>query len=305
MDSSIIPLALGFVLIALVAGNNLSVCFGGVISSRVLSRKYGIALAIAGYASGLLLQGRLLLPTITQLMPNPPEFAIEAALSIAIIIFAVSQVKKIPQSLSITFTMILVGMGLASGVGASWAFLLTIVAAWIIIPIISFVSVLILTRGIGKRAREKSVWTYVGAMRVILILASLFVAFTLGANTIGLIHDFLPSTSYTVYVSIIAIIVGSIAFSAGPLGTIGGEIIAIRYVNAVSSQVVSAVLVEIATLLGIPMSNTQTFVSGIYGASASYKSRMIMKHPLVLMMETWLITAIVALVLGFLVIKIA
>jgi len=88
------------------------------------------------------------------------------------------------------------------------------------------------------------------------------------------------------------------------LSTIGGEIIPIRYLNAVGSQVVSAALVEIATLFGVPMSNTQTFVSCIYGAGASYKSRLIMKHPFVITVETWFITAVIAFVLGFAVIKI-
>lgn len=300
-----LPFALGFILIALVAGNNLSVCFGSVISSRAISRKYGILLTIIGYTAGLLLQGNFLSTTVAALMPNPTEFAMEAALAIAILIFIVSQMRRIPQSLSITFTMILVGMGVAYGTNLDWVFLSGVAIVWILIPILSFFLVFLSLKLLSFQERSRHIWKYTRILRAILILASFFVAFTLGANTIGLIHDFLPATPYTVYVTVSAIIVGCIVFSAGPLRRVGGDIIPIRYINAATSQVVSAILVEIATLLGIPMSNTQTFVSSVYGAGASYKSRLILRHPFMLIMETWLVTAIVAFLLGFIIIKVA
>ncbi len=298
-------LSLGFVLIALVAGNNLSVCFGSVISSRVLSKKSGIALTIIGYILGLLLQSNLLNTTIVQLMPNPTEFSIEAALLIAIFIFIASQLKRIPQSLSITFTMILVGMGIASGVSMNWVFISGILLVWLLIPLLSFLLVLLSLKLIGTRKKNDHIWAYTRILKVVLICASFLVSFTLGANTIGLIHDFLPTTAYTIYVTILAIVFGCIFLSSGPLRRIGGDIIALRYINAVSSQVVSAILVEVATLFGIPMSNTQTFISSVYGAGASYNTRLILKHPFMLMVKTWLITALVAFILGYLAIKIA
>ncbi len=302
---TITALALGFVLIALVAGNNLAVCLGSIISSRIISRRAGILLAILGYISGLLLQGSLLSTTITQLMPNPTEFAIESALFIAILIFIASQLRKIPQSLSITFTMILVGMSIAAGASLNLVFIFGVMVVWLAMPILSFLIVLLTMKLVGTRKKNDHIWTYTRILKIILIPASFLVAFTLGANTIGLVHDFLPSTGYTIYISIAAIIVGSIVFSAGPLTTIGGEIIAIRYLNAASSQIISAILVEIATIFGIPMSNTQTYVSSVYGAGASYNTRMIMKHPFMLMIKTWLVTAVIAFVLGYAAIKIA
>jgi len=182
---SLVPFVLGFILIALVAGNNLSVCFGSVITSRVLSRKYGILLAIIGYASGLLLQSSLLSTTIVQLMPNPTEFAMESALFIAILIFVASQLRKIPQSLSITFSMILVGMGIAAGTNLNLVFLFGVGVAWILLPILSFLIVLLFMKIESTRKRDDHIWSYLRLLKVILIFASFFVAFTLGANTIG------------------------------------------------------------------------------------------------------------------------
>ena len=51
---------LAAVLIALVAGNNLSACSGAIISSRVTSRRTGILITGIGYTLGLGLQGRTL-----------------------------------------------------------------------------------------------------------------------------------------------------------------------------------------------------------------------------------------------------
>ncbi len=48
---------LAFLLISLVAGNNLSACSGTIIGGNIVSRRIGILLTFIGYAGGMLLQG--------------------------------------------------------------------------------------------------------------------------------------------------------------------------------------------------------------------------------------------------------
>ena len=222
-----ITIALGFILIALVAGNNLSVCFGGVIASRVISRRTGVLLTVLGYTSGLLLQSGFLSNTITLLLPSSSMLVIDVALVISIAIFIVSQLKSVPQSLSITITAVLVGVDIAMGVAINLDFIAYIAIFWILMPIICFAFVMALMKALRRDTIKRNIWTYVSAVKLLLIVSSFFVSFTLGGNTIGLVYNLMPSGSYTTIIIIIAIIFGSVAFNAGPLRKVGNEIIPI------------------------------------------------------------------------------
>ena len=298
----IITYVLGFLLIALVAGNNLSVCFGSVIASRVIRRRTGVILTIMGYAAGLLLQGGLLGHTISVLLPSGSEAAIDIALCISIAIFVVSQIKSIPQSLSITLTAVLVGIDAAASTALKLDFITYVVAFWVLMPIICAMFVLALMRLLRKRTITRHVWGYVGWIKLVLIVSSFFVAFTLGGNTIGLVVELMSSgADYTTVtmIAIMAIVIGAVAFNSGPLKRVGNEIIPMRYLNAASAQIISALMVEIATLYGIPLSNTQTFVASVYGAGVSYRQRLIRRHPFFTMISMWIATAFIALASGY------
>ena len=302
---NLLLISLGFVLAALVAGNNLSVCFGGVISSRVIKRHTGVILTIIGYISGLLLKGGLLGATTSALIPSSnTTIALETALGISIVIFVVSQIKRVPQSLSITLTAVLVGADLALGVSLPYGFLGYIIGFWVMMPIVSSVAVIYIMRIWHKRRMSSDIWSYIKVIKPLLIISSFFVAFTLGSNTIGLIMDLMPPGEASVLSIVLGTIAGGVILNAGTLRRIGNDIIPLRYMNAASSQLVSAIMVEIATVYGIPLSNTQTFVSSVYAAGVSYKNRLIKKRPFITMTAMWVATAVVGLVSGFVMIRV-
>ena len=73
----------------------------------------------------------------------------------------------------------------------------------------------------------------------------------------------------------------------------------VRYLNAIMSQLVSALEVEIATLFGVPLSNTQTFTASLYGAGYSYKARLMRKKPAYVIVTIWLASAILSFLVAF------
>lgn len=291
-------LLLGFVLVALVSGNNLSVCFGGAIASRILGKKTGMALAIMGYVLGLLLQGNMLHATAATLFASGNEAVIDAVLAVAIAIFALSQAKRIPQSLSIMLTTSLWGVGIASGT-MNWLFATYTIAYWLIAPLLSLVLAILFMRLFRAVPARRRIWSYTRAMRLALVIASFFMALTLGSNTIGLVEGLMPDSAYLRPSLIVAIVLGSVLFSSGPLRKVGNEIMDMRYTNAAIPQLTSAIFVELATLLRIPLSNTQAFVSSIYGAGLSYRVRMMLKKPLLEMADAWVLTGLISLSAGF------
>ena len=299
---SLLCIALGFTLVSLVAGNNVSVCFGSAIASRATGRRAGILLSIIGYAAGFLLQGKYLSYTVATLLSSVSLFRIDCALLIAIVIFIIADIKRVPQALTITLTAILIGMNVAMNTGRNVGLIASIITFWITMPILSFFFMLIVMKWLDGRAPKRRIWSYARLMRFALIVVSFFTAFTLGANTIGLIWALIPQSGSIFLLAIAAIIIGSTLLSAGTLGRVGNDIIPLRYMNAVGSQFASALVVEIATLFRIPLTSTESFISSVYGAGVSYKRRVIRSRPLVTIVSMWMITALVSFAAGFAVI---
>jgi len=296
-------LFLEFVLISLVAGNNLSVCVGSAIGSRIVGKRIGITIAAVGYILGLLLQGSYLSRAVSILLPSANSFSIDAALLITTLIFIIAEAKRVPQSLAVTLTAVLVGINVGLGTNPNLAFIASIVAFWIVMPLVSFFLVLKTMRALSTGAPKKHIWSYAKLIRAALIISSFATAFTLGGNTIGLILALIPKNSYSLALALVAIALGSVAFSGGTLKRVGNEIIPLRYINAVASQFMSALTVEVATLFNIPFSNTASFIAGVYGAGISYRERVILRRPIVMMVGTWVITALVGFVAGYVVMQ--
>jgi len=294
----IVPI-LAFILVLLVAGNNLAVCVGPVVSSRIINRRTGIILAIIGSALGVVLQGSILRFGIDQLLPTSQPLLLPITLSIAIAIFLAAHRLRVPQPLSITFTMALLGIDLAYGSGINVGFALLIIFSWILATLgsltLSYFSMGVLEKVIKKRR----VWQTLDIMKGMLIILSFLAAFTFGANTIGLIYASLPPGGVSLAIVIVAIILGSVLLSAGTLRRIGDEILPLRYANALVSQFIAVVFVESATLFSIPLSSTQALTSSIYGTGLSYKARLLVQKPLKRIISIWVITAAISFAAGY------
>lgn len=290
---------LALVLIALVAGNNISSCTGAVISSRIVSKRNGIALAAVGYALGLILQGSNLHLGVLALAPGVGESAVLAALLSSTLVFIASHFKKALQPLSIVFAGSLLGAAIGSGITPNAGFLLLLALFWIIAPAISLFVTLLISRGKQKK-EEKHVWRSLAELRLLLIVISFITAYTLGANTFGFVYSAIGGHSiYLLGLFIVAAVAGSFLFSSGQLQTIGNKIMALRYRNAMNTQLVSSVIVEIATLLGVPLSNTQAFAASVFGSSLSYKERLLGVRTMRYILSSWIISLIASFVMGY------
>lgn len=300
LDIIIYPLL--FILVALVSGNNLSACSGAIITGGVVKKRTGIAITILGYMAGFLLQGGLLKAGIIALMPVQSEVLVLIALVVALIVFLISHVLRVPQSLSITFAMALIGIGLAYGKPPNLNFVSNMIGFWILSSLLVVVLVLIVMRSLRGSLSKSNIWNAVRNMKLILIALSFLTAFVLGANTIGFLFaavSGLTDATYAIAITLAAILVGCILLSKGELKMIGAGILPLRYFNALITQATSAIVVEIATLFSIPASNTQAFTASLYGAGLSYRTRLIRKKPMFIIIFSWISTALASLLLSY------
>ena len=299
---NLIVYLLAFLVIALVSGNNLPACTGSLINSNIVSKRKGIILTILGYSLGLIAEGNLLGTGLLSLMPVNNYLLSSIVLFTALIVFLFAHKTKVPQSLSMTMAMAILGLDIAIGANPDPTFVAVMVLAWILSSVFAILLSYATMRYSYNMMKDRNIWTSIRYMKLLLIVVSFFTAFTLGANTLGFVYALMPhqgNAAYAIGLAIIGIILGSVFLSRRELALMGNGIVAMRYLNSTISQAVSAIFVEIATMFSIPLSNTQIYVSSIYGSTISYKMHFAQGKTMLAIIRSWVSLAILAMALGY------
>ncbi len=300
---SILLLALTFVAVMLVSGNNLSACVGPAVGSRIITKRFGMLLGAAGFSLGLIFQGITMTNTVAKLMPVATSQFRAEVLFVAILVFVVADLIRVPMSLSMSLVGLLIGVSMANGTLTDGAYITEIVGLWVAAPLIAIVFSFYLIRIINKR-QPKNVWHRLQTYKILLIVLAFSTSYVLGANTIGLIVATGGFDLTTAILSIAAIFIGTFYLSAGEIRRVSQELFLMRYPNATAALLTSSVLVEAATLLNIPLSNTQALASAVFGTGISYKSKFVSIKPFLITVSSWVIAPLLSFAIGLIIAKI-
>jgi len=297
---SIVILILTFITVMLVAGNNLSACVGPAVGSRIITKRFGMLLGASGFSLGLVVQGIGMTKTVSILLPNATlQFRAEALL-VAILIFVIADLIRVPASISMALVGLLAGLSIATGTLTNMAYIAEVAAMWVAAPIVAIVFAFYLLRTI-IRSRPENFWRRLQTYKILIIVLALSTSYVLGANTLGLIVATGGFNLTTIIAAIVAIFIGSFYFSAGEIRRVGQELFLMRYPNATATLVVSTVLVEAATILKIPLSNTQALASAVFGTGISYRSKFVSLKPFLLIAVSWVIVPLLSFTIGLIV----
>jgi inorganic phosphate transporter, PiT family len=292
----VVPLLM-FIAVLLVSGNNLSACVGPAIGSRIISKRFGMLLGAGGFSLGLVIQGAGMTKTVTMLLPNGAlQFRAEALL-VAILIFIVADLIRAPMPLSMSLVGLFTGLSIANGTFTNGVYIAEVVVLWIAAPLIAIILSFCLIRTINK-VRPKNVWHRLQIYKVLLLVLALATSYVLGANTLGLIVATGGFDFSTVILAVVGIFIGVFFLSAGEIRRVSQEFFLMRYPNAMSTLLTSAVLVEAATFFNIPLSNTQALSSAVFGASVSYKSKFVSLKPFLVIVLSWIVTPMLCFAIG-------
>lgn len=185
--------------------------------------------------------------------------------SAGISLFA-ANILKIPQSTSQVTVGAVVGAGVFFG-HIYFRNLIFVFSMWILLPVISYVLTYYLSK-IFYPPHRRNLWIYEHAfrkkniLRYISITASCYVAFAIGANNVanavgplagaGLINPFIGFLLISPLFGL-----GGVIFGRHTLETFGKKIIPIGILTSSVTCFVTATLLIIATILGIPQSLVQ------------------------------------------------
>jgi inorganic phosphate transporter, PiT family len=295
----VVPLLM-FIAVLLVSGNNLSACVGPAIGSRIISKRFGMLLGAGGFSLGLMIQGAGMTKTVNMLMPSGAlQFRAEALL-VAILIFVVADLIRAPMPVSMSLVGLFTGLSVANGTFTNGVYIVEVVVLWVAAPVIAIILSFYLIKAINK-VQPKNVWHRLQVYKVFLIVLAFATSYVLGANTLGLIVATGGFNFSTVILAIVAIFIGVFFLSTGETRRVSQELFLMRYPNAMSTLLTSAVLVEAATFFNIPLSNTQALSSAVFGASISYKSKFVSLKPFSFIVLSWLVAPISSFVIGLII----
>jgi len=295
----IILFLLVFLAVMLVSGNNLSACVGPAVGARILTKRAGALLGAGGFTVGLLVQGWGMTASVNNLLPAASEQLTVQILFAAIMIFLLAHLARVPLSLSMSLVGLLAGTAVAHNLNGQVSYITAIVAMWFIAPIAAGAVAFYLIRVISWQ-KVTNIWRRIRTYKVLLIVLAFTSAYTLGANTLGLIVATVGFNLLPVAAALIAVFIGSFFLGEGAVRRVGEEFYLMRYSNAAVALATSTILVEIAALLNIPLSNTQATTAAVFGAGVSYKSKFLSLKPYIVIVAGWVAAPLLSFAIGYL-----
>ena len=275
-------LAVATLLILLVSGNNAQASIGNLVGARVVRTRTALLIEVVGVSLGLLSQGTSMATAAEHLAKGLSSETVLFVLTITLALFVVAHFARLPLSLTHILPALLAGVALAF---TSYFFFM--ILAWMAAPAAALFATPVIARLAG-RSGKNDFWTKIEVYKALLILVSFSFAFTLGANTVGLVVAVEGFGGFAIPLAIVGVVVGTFFLSAGEIRRVSSDMFDLGYSNAMSSMLASAILVEASTLAGIPMSNTMVQNTAVFGAGLSYKTRFFSAKPFFMVALSWI-----------------
>ena len=293
--TGLLLLAVATLLILLVSGNNAQASIGNLIGAKVVKTRTALVVEVVGVSLGLLFQGTSMATAATHLAKGLSSEMVLVVLTITLALFAAAHFARLPLSLTHTLPALLAGVALAF---TPYFFLM--ILAWMAAPTAALVATPLIAR-LAARIGANDFWAKIEVYKALLILVSFMFAFTLGANTIGLIVAVEGFGGLAVPLAIVGVVVGTFFLSAGEIRRVTSDMFDLGYSNAMSSMLTSAVLVEASTLVGIPMANTMVQNTAVFGAGISYRTKFFSVKPFFLVALSWVVFPAAGIAAGVLI----
>jgi PiT family inorganic phosphate transporter len=276
-------LAVATLLILVVSGNNAQASIGNLVGAKVVQTRTALLIEVVGVSLGLLFQGTSMSTAAAHLAKGLSSETVLVVLTITLVLFVLAHFARLPLSLTHTLPALLAGVALAF---TSYFFFM--ILAWMAAPAAALVATPLIAR-LASRYGVNDFWAKIEVYKALLIMVSFLFAFTLGANTIGLIVAVEGFGGLSVPLAILGVVAGTFLLSAGEIRRVTSDMFDLGYSNAMSSMLTSAVLVEASTLVGIPMANTMVQNTAVFGAGLSYKTKFFSTRPFFLVALSWIV----------------
>ncbi|MFN4133884.1 MAG: anion permease [Candidatus Hadarchaeales archaeon] len=315
-------LIVGFFVAWDIGANDTANHVGVAIGSRILPYRKAIALVIIFVVLGAILEGFKNMQTVGKgiILPGPsginplaeaPGAALGAMLAAAIWVF-MATVFGLPISTSNSMVGGVIGAGLLItmiqpnlGAAIQYSKLVVIAVSWVLNPLIAAIWALLISKLITRVLRRiKNIVMFNQVLSGIVIIASAYSAYVMGANDVGTstgaIYGSLGGSMQLVALfGAVALCVGTITFSRRVIHTVGTGITELHPATAFAAQFATALTVWSFVQFGLPVSTSQAIVGGVAGAGLARGAGMVSKEKLYKIFAAWVVTPLVTCAVSF------
>lgn len=258
-----------------VGGNNTATALGILISTNAMKRKYSYLISAISVFFGAAVGSITMKSSIKGIVQGEKaiiEVLIFSVIFASIVAFYYLNKFGIPSSLSqMIYPSLAVLVLVSHGIIFNWDKFWFTVASWVFSPFLAIISsislYLLLKRLLSK---QKTLFKQLKLYKYLIISASIFTSFVTGANAIGILISagllaepfYIAAPTYAAAASL-----GVYLSSKKASLVVGFRVTRLGYASAVSVLLGSDLISEIFTILGIPISITQTNMGGVIGLS--------------------------------------
>ncbi len=299
-----------------IGGNNAAAAMGAAYGAKVRTKYQAVLLIGVFSLLGAVLGGGEVIKTLgSGILPGGTiliEGAIVAVGASAIAVF-LANILRVPVSTSQAAVGSVVGIGFFYGASKlNLPLLGYIVSWWVVTPILAWLLAYILGKYFyadilvwlaDHSDSEASIKKF---LNVLLTISGCYVAYSAGANNAAnAVGPFvgagaIPLFSGSVFAGL-AIGFGALIMGGRVLDTVGKEITELCIVRATFVEFTSAIIVHIASILGVPVSLGEIVAAGVIGIGCANSGMHIVKGEVVKkIMIAWVVSPILAGILAYL-----
>jgi len=286
----IITAILLFLLTAFIIGNNISILREPIRFSGILGKNISIIILIFSVLTGFLIESSKL-TRLTKYIFIRKEYI---ALIFSVTLFYLILANKFGISYSLTQGLVggMLGINILFNDPINKNYLMLLITIWILYPFLNLFS----SATISKVIRNIKTWKKRGYIRISSLIATFFVGYAFGANTLGTLEALSTlSKTDTILIIILASIIGVYTIGKITGEVIGGKIYGITSSTYLSTQASTAVLIETATQLSIPVPLSNLLTLGYIGPAITFPIRLIRTKEIYKIALYWILNPILTL----------
>ena len=260
-----------------IGANDAANCIGTSVGSGIISYRRGIQFVAVFALLGAVLQGQYVMKTIGKgiIGPELPALAILIALFSAGLFVSGATFLRLPVSTSQAIVGGVLGVGLSilgfrSG-QINFIVIRKIILSWIACPILTMIMAFILYWLLLKLLRKlKNPYLMNKIMGTLVLISAAYLSYSMGANHAGtamgtLLNKYPEGMTSFIIIGGMAIAFGALTFSKRVTETISKNIVPLDLAGAFIAQLSGGFGVHLFSMIGIPISTSQSIVGALIG----------------------------------------
>ena len=291
-------------------------------SGSIRLRPALVTMAVLAMAGAALASHRVEVTVGLQII-DARQVTLVGAAVILVVAFALTTVYtalRVPTSTIQILVFSVAGMALGGGVAIDWATIARLAAIWAVAPPLAGCLGYLLTRGLDRvvptpprapgAGAGEGARAGLGPWPLLLVLVGAAASFTMGGNDVANATGMLVMTrSFNVWTAGIlggaGLLVGVLTWGRPLLKAVAFDIVRVDLPMATAAQLVQAVVVFTAVLLGLFTSMNQALVGAMTGAGLARGQAAVRWATVGNIVRGWLVGPPTALALGFLCARLA